>query len=1130
MWKKAIPLGFTLFLAACSVNGGGGDVTEDVCKGVTCGNGTCVEAAGAAVCECEAGHAGDSCDSCAEGWIVDPSNADDCVVPEGVLSIVIRGLPGDVDGRVIVDGPENFRSVLSQSAVIDGLVPGEYRISPLARTVEGGSYIGGAVQTVELVQNGAEVEVHYAFLETLIAPEVRTLGEFAPPIVHADITEEDAILEFAENSPEIEGLVPGDILALGVTDATPAGFLGRIVEKRDADGNVEIVAERVPLAEAVEQGTLSFETNITYDDIEEFEPFFEGVTLLSPSASPVPLLGAMTDGVDVEELDPSNLCISIQNLPLRSVPGISFKGDGDLTMSGKVCISPWIHYSITVTTIENIFNPNVLLSAGFGQSSHFVFEGDGKIDGFATFPIAAKSLPPMTFYIDRVPVIIQPRLTLTGHLGGGSDGKYRFEVKNVASAKAGLEFDNWEFHPFSDFTHHEEVTTAGALKTLWARGGAGPGLDLMFYGLAGPSVKIHPYLMFETTIGKDPWWTLYLGVETWGGLRLSLFDIKFLNHTFEGSLGNRKWPIAWAPEGFQGPIVVSLDKHEVNTKACEWTTFTATATGDKDKPPKFVWEVDGRRTFYETDNDTLTIQAPNTPGTNVVRARALNMRGQMDEAVFNVVQGGATVFFSVDGLPEGATPDVVVHNEKGEEVELGECTPTGTYTITAKEVFFDGQVWTPDLTGQVDDAAATAQKTITLEPGDTELVTVRYQNLKGWMYVDVYYQPPGGSVRPLSESHPVSIEVTGPFGFKRQLAGADTLHAVELGVYSVTASPTVIDGVLYYPVPASLSIHLEAPNNRHQDAEVVYVTDEPPPVTGLWAAANSEEKLLSFPNPDDVAASYVNKGLIPGSGPSDFRFDVDGNLWAIGGMDMNIRRYAREDLGKNPEPDLVIEQTNDSGYLHINEDGNLWVLRTYFQEEPAGRLFRFDADTLEQPDPEPSLELEIDGWNLRGMEVDHEGNFWIFSSNSLRRFDGEALREGSLEPTAFSSFPGNIYALTFGPDGSAWIAFGGAESTVRRLPPAAIASAEETGEYEWSVTIQMNPEDYEAANRTPSGLTFDPEGNLWIAHNGPGGGGSVGIHVLTPAEQNSSRHLPHGPKVTDYGRLSNIGAIRWLAE
>jgi len=316
---------------------------------------------------------------------------------------------------------------------------------------------------------------------------------------------------------------------MGVTDQTPYGLLRKVtnVTKGGKDGSQVIVeTEFASLEEAIEQGSFEFDITLEPEDIEKSISYPKGVRLIEDKFETGYSFSYELDKV----LCNNHLII-----------------DGELSFDYHILFDGTLGF-FKLKTLE--FKNTVTSKAELDVTLTDSFSvGDLLDDNPKTiFTIPFKSI---TVWVSYVPIVLKPQIDINT-ISQEDEGAY----------VAGVEFDNgtWEEikdEPVFSFEYREPSLSADAKIKAYA----GPQLELMLYGIAGPHCNIYGYLDFEADIWDDPWWELYAGLDVTAGLQLEIIT-KFWSATYsspEFDIINYRTPepIAQADGSFnhQGNIV-----------------------------------------------------------------------------------------------------------------------------------------------------------------------------------------------------------------------------------------------------------------------------------------------------------------------------------------------------------------------------------------------------------------------------------------------------------------------------------------------------------------------------------------------------------------------------------------------
>ncbi len=137
----------------------------------------------------------------------------------------------------------------------------------------GGS--GGGIPTTPPISEPEPIET--IIPDTTKVVEEETIQEIV------SVTEDQSTIVFGKSTPQLEELVPGDIIAMGVTKNTPEGLLRKVTNiTKGGKGNSEIVVETefASLEEAIEQGEFYFNEALKAEDAKEPVYYVKGIEFI----------------------------------------------------------------------------------------------------------------------------------------------------------------------------------------------------------------------------------------------------------------------------------------------------------------------------------------------------------------------------------------------------------------------------------------------------------------------------------------------------------------------------------------------------------------------------------------------------------------------------------------------------------------------------------------------------------------------------------------------------------------------------------------------------------------------------------------------------------------------------------
>jgi len=445
--------------------------------------------------------------------------------------------------------------------------------------------------------------------ETII-PETTKVVEEETIEEIVSVTEDQSTIVFDKSTTQLEELSPGDVIVMGVTDQTPYGLLRKVTNiTKGGKGGSQVIIETefASLEEAIEQGSFEFDITLEPEDIERGISYPKGVRLIEDKFET-----GYSFSYELDKVLCNNHLIV----------------DGELSFDYHILLNGTIGFFKLKTlefknTVESKTELDITLTDSFSV-------GDLLDDNPKTiFTIPFKKI---TVWVGYVPIVLKPQIDINVGLDGEIFAELTTGVtisqEDEGAYVAGVEFDNgiWKEiknEPVFSFEYREPSLSAEAKIKAYA----GPQLELMLYGIAGPHCNIYGYLDFEADIWDDPWWELYAGLDVTAGLQLEIIT-KFWSATYsspEFDIINYRTPepIAQADGSFAGtnnaPVISSLTADPSSININETTAITCTASDeDVGDTLTYTWTKTGGTFEGSTSGSSVTWRAPSTEGNHVV--------------------------------------------------------------------------------------------------------------------------------------------------------------------------------------------------------------------------------------------------------------------------------------------------------------------------------------------------------------------------------------------------------------------------------------------------------------------------------------------------------------------------------
>jgi hypothetical protein len=316
----------------------------------------------------------------------------------------------------------------------------------------------------------------------------------------------------------------GDVVAAGVSPATPNGYLGRATAVGHDSTSTVLTVTPTTLIDAVPQGSFNMATGHT-------------ASARSAKATERAAADAGTQAVD------------------RTV---SCEAGGTVSVTGSLSITPRLNLSAHWGGYSFSHPLGQLDTAALTASVTAAARLEAKATGTAGCTldrtrIAQTHLSPVTVFVLGLPVVLVPTIDWNVKAGAKATVAIDTSLHGSVTASAGVSYQrNVGFRPNGDV--HSELGFDPPTVTTSAHADAAlePVVSVLIYGLAGPSLNLSAGLAFDANPLQNPWWKLTAPVKVTASL-----DVPDLNlHSGELPIYDHSFDIAHAEGAFPRPPVV----------------------------------------------------------------------------------------------------------------------------------------------------------------------------------------------------------------------------------------------------------------------------------------------------------------------------------------------------------------------------------------------------------------------------------------------------------------------------------------------------------------------------------------------------------------------------------------------
>ncbi len=354
-------------------------------------------------------------------------------------------------------------------------------------------------------------------------------------------------LTFSSQTPYLQAVRKDDVIVAGVAANTPSGMLRKVTGKQLLpNGQVVLTTEPATLEQAIQQGGAALRKRLTPQDVADVT-LAPGVTLGRSSAQP-------------NLLDKFTLDI---NKVLYDADGNPATKNDQIVLSGRTVIDPVFDFMVDL----GWFSLDELnFEVGVKQSTDIKLSANVQIQRTETITLAEYAFTPMTVMVGIVPLVFEPKLTVTT----GIEGKFKLAlsigVKQELDAIAGVHYDDtngWQnlshFTPSTSFTPPTLAATLDGKAFLDIKG------TLKLYGVVGPHALVSYYLKIAANTSQTPWWTLKHGLLMQAGMAMDL--ISLITVDYEAVVFDQSWELAHAPIDTTERVSVSSSGAQANNSS-----------------------------------------------------------------------------------------------------------------------------------------------------------------------------------------------------------------------------------------------------------------------------------------------------------------------------------------------------------------------------------------------------------------------------------------------------------------------------------------------------------------------------------------------------------------------------------
>ena len=328
---------------------------------------------------------------------------------------------------------------------------------------------------------------------------------------------DSGVLRFSKSTPVLANLKPGDVLVSEPSNAAPSGYLRKVTALRQDGTDTVLDTTQANLTDAITQGELKADFQLTGDDLLRTEGLPKGVTL---TVNKVPS-GGIRPQVGVGENYGFNLNFDRTFIPVKEP-----NATGTIRVNGGVRFN--VGYGVDVGIKPCFELPPVCVtsfqaSVGFAQGSNLNITGDFQGTVGDAVLIGTQYFKPEVFFIGPVPVVLVPKVELYLTAGGEITAHVDFAANESITAQVGSRWtkDNgWkDISGFDIKGNLPPPTFSGSLKP---RVGLQSRASFTLYDVAGPEATLEAGVGLDVAYPRNPNWIVSGFMKGTLGFRVKL--------------------------------------------------------------------------------------------------------------------------------------------------------------------------------------------------------------------------------------------------------------------------------------------------------------------------------------------------------------------------------------------------------------------------------------------------------------------------------------------------------------------------------------------------------------------------------------------------------------------------------
>jgi hypothetical protein len=318
----------------------------------------------------------------------------------------------------------------------------------------------------------------------------------------SSVSSDGAVFTFAQTTPALSELLPGQIIVGNSNPAAPYGFLRKVTSVSNSGGQVVVQTSPAAIDEAVQQGEVSI------------------TQTLSPQS---PASATFADGVQFMEsaAAPNSFSLQLTNVVLYDGDGNENTTNDQVNANGSVSLVPRFNFRLKVQDYQL---KEFYYTMTASQTTQLKISSKVSVTARAEKILATYPMGPLFLTIGTFPVTVYPVVTIVAGMDGTISANVSTGVTQTLSETAGVSYANNSWSPIQQFSNQFQYDAPTLTAGLSIKGYTGAKLKLLLYGAVGPDISLNAYLKLEANPLQTPWWKLYGGLEVPVGISIEIFS------------------------------------------------------------------------------------------------------------------------------------------------------------------------------------------------------------------------------------------------------------------------------------------------------------------------------------------------------------------------------------------------------------------------------------------------------------------------------------------------------------------------------------------------------------------------------------------------------------------------------